>query len=451
MDRTNVNVDRIKEAGMTQRLTAAQTAARLGVRTETLYAYVSRGLISRERGAHGSTFDVLEVERFARSRRRSPTLPRGVARPAGSDGSPLGVIDTDITLIEDGELWFRGIPAEELVASSPEASGGFDSVVRWLFERTAWPRTDALALTSSAAVSAAIPVLDALPVEAPAFSRLLTTLAVLAAVDPERFDLRPDAVGRVTTRLIAGLVDALPTVGLDPGRDVPVAERLWARLTRLPADEERVGVLDAALILLIDHDMAVSTLSARAAASARAHPYAVVTAGLGALDSALHGAMSASVHGMLREVQEGADPAAAVAAATRRSGAGIPGFGQPLYPDGDPRASVLHSRMASMGDRNADAALRIADAVVAVVRERTGLHPTIDLMLAVMSLAWDMPPEAGEIVFAVARSAGWCAHALDEYRRAPLRLRPIGRYTGPDPADVQRAGSRASRAGSVRP
>ena len=353
---------------MTDRLTAAQTAARLGVRTETLYAYVSRGLISRERGPRGSTFDVLEVERFARSRRRSPALPTGAAHPAGSDGSPLGVIDTDITLIEDGELWFRGIPVDELVASQEEG-GGFDSVVRWLFERTAWPRAEALALTSAAVISAAVPVLEALPAESPAFSRLLTTLAVLAAVDPERFDLRPDAVARVTGRLIAGMVDALLPVGPDPGQDALVAARLWARLTRLPGDAERVRVLDTALILLIDHDMAVSTLAARAAASARAHPYAVVAAGIGALDSALHGAVSTSVHAMLRDVQDGEAPAAAVAAATRRSGAGIPGFGQPLYPGGDPRARALRSLMASMGDRNADAALLIADAVVDVVRE----------------------------------------------------------------------------------
>ena len=163
------------------------------------------------------------------------------------------------------------------------------------------------------------------------------TLAMLAAADPERFDLRPDAVGRVAGRLIAGLVDALPVIGANPARDAAVARRLWARLTALPADEQRIRVLDTALILLIDHDMAVSTLAARAAASARAHPYAVVAAGVGALDSALHGAVSAAVHTMLREVQHGTDPAAAVASAARRSGAGIPGFGQPLYPGGDPR------------------------------------------------------------------------------------------------------------------
>ena len=430
-------------------LTAAQAAARLGVRTETLYAYVSRGLISRERGAHGSVFDPLEVERFARSRRRVTTPSHGGARPAGADGSPLAVIDTDIALIEDGGLWIRGVLIDELIAA-PGEPPRFDGVVRWLFERTELPQAGASPLASTGS-DAARAVLAALPPESPAFSRLLAVVAALAAVDPERYDLRPETVARVALRLVAGLVDALPpqvAAGDGAGRSAtpsaaaaPLAARLWPRLTAAPATADRVRVLDAALVLLVDHDMAVSTLAARAAASARAHPYAVVAAGFGALDSALHGAASASVHALLSAVRAGADPAAALATATRLGGAGVPGFGQPLYPDGDPRGRLLLDALRGTADPAADAALRVADEVVAVVRARTGLHPTVDLALATIALAWDMPADAGEIVFAVARSAGWCAHALDEYGRPPLRLRPIGHYVGPDPADPQRPGN----------
>ncbi|MFB7842567.1 citrate/2-methylcitrate synthase [Microbacterium sp. NPDC056052] len=428
-------------------LTAAQTAARLGVRTETLYAYVSRGLIARERGAHGSLFDPLEVERFARARRRVTSPSHGAARPAGADGSPLAVIDTDIALIEDGELWIRGVPIDELIAGEGEAPR-FDAVVRWLFARTDLPQRDALPLEGPRSAASGR-VLAALPPEAGAFSRLLAAVAALAAEDPERYDLRADTVARVAPRLVAGLVDALPLLGTENGRiggassgaGLPVAARLWPRLTALPATPDRVRVLDAALVLLVDHDMAASTLAARAAASARAHPYAVVAAGFGALDSALHGAVSAAVHALLRQVRDGADPAAAVATATRLGGAGIPGFGQLLYPEGDPRARLLLGLMRETTDPQAEAALRVADRVSAVVHARTGLHPSVDLALAVMALAWEMHADAGETVFAVARSAGWCAHAQDEYGRAPLRLRPIGHYVGPDAADLQRPGS----------
>ena len=108
------------------RLSAAQAAARLGVRQQTLYAYVSRGLLSRERGAHGSTFDALEVEAFASSRRRSAAP---ATNPTAS-GSPLMVLDTDIALIEDGELYFRGVPAADLALMYT-----YESVARWLWER----------------------------------------------------------------------------------------------------------------------------------------------------------------------------------------------------------------------------------------------------------------------------------------------------------------------------
>ena len=429
-----------------ERLTAAQAAARLGVRTETLYAYVSRGLIGRERTAKGSSFDVLEIERFARSRRRARTVSPGAARAAGSDGLPLGVIDTDIALTEDGELWFRGVEAAVAAGIDERGTavgeGRFDAVVRWLFERTAEPRSDASPLRAAGIAgegSRPRAAMAALPADAPAFSRLLTAVAVLAAEDPGRLDLTEPAVARTAERLIAGMVSVLPTRGPDPGEDTSLARRLWSRVRPLPATASRVGLLDAALVLLADHDMAVSTLAARAAASARAHPYAVVAAGLGALDSALHGAVSTACHAMLREVREGKDPVSAVAAAARRAGAGVPGFGQPRYPDGDPRARILLAalRAAAPQDPDMAEALRVVDAVTSVVHDRTGARPTVDVALAAISIAGDMPEDTGELVFAIARSAGWCAHAADEYTRSPLRLRPIGRYVGPDPADLQ--------------
>jgi citrate synthase len=61
------------------------------------------------------------------------------------------------------------------------------------------------------------------------------------------------------------------------------------------------------------------------------------------------------------------------------------------------------------------------------------LHANVDLALAVLSVSAAMPAEAGETVFAVARTAGWIAHALEEYEEHPLRMRPVGRYDGPKP------------------
>jgi citrate synthase len=185
--------------------------------------------------------------------------------------------------------------------------------------------------------------------------------------------------------------------------------------------------MEAALILLADHDIAASTLAARVAASTRAHPYAVVSAGLAALDGPLHGAASEHVYPLLARAAAGEDPVAVVSGQLRVSG-GIPGFGHPLYPSGDPRAAVL---FALLGEHPVHvAAIGLADAV----RTRSGILPNIDLALAAFALRYDMPADAGEAIFAVARTAGWLAHALEEYANRPARFRPTGRYSGRPPA-----------------
>jgi len=107
----------------------------------------------------------------------------------------------------------------------------------------------------------------------------------------------------------------------------------------------------------------------------------------------------------------------------------VPGFGQPLYPDGDPRARILLG-MLSADPRHAPAVDAVR-AVSRVIRERTGAHPNIDLALGALALATGMRDDAGEVIFATARTVGWMVHALDEYAQAPLRLRPVGRYVGP--------------------
>jgi citrate synthase len=185
-------------------------------------------------------------------------------------------------------------------------------------------------------------------------------------------------------------------------------------------------VLNAALVLLIDHDIAVSTLAARAAASARATPYAVVSAGLGALDSPLHGNASRAAHRMLARVLDGEDPARVVAGTVLSTAGPVPGFGQPLYPDGDPRATELLGMLAA-APKTAPV-LQAVEALGRILHERTGTRPNVDLALGALSLSAGMPDDAGEVVFATARAVGWIVHALDEYARPPLRLRPRGRY-----------------------
>ncbi|WP_223357143.1 citrate synthase [Leifsonia sp. ZF2019] len=418
MDFHDVNVDRINMDAL-PRLTAEQTATRLGVKLETLYAYVARGRLTRVRTAEGSTFDPLEVERFAASRRRRDA-PAG-AQGGRSEGRPLMVIETDFALIEDGELYYRGRRATDLAAES------FETVAHWALTGDWQPEIRFRPGAGMADVRRAV---ESLPASAGDRDRQLIAVTALASADPLRTSLDPASVAGAAERMVAGMVEALPLLRAEGEHETdPLALRLHRRLRTGPPAPSAVAALDAALVLLIDHDLAVSTLAARAAASARATPYGVVVAGMGALDSPLHGNASRAAHRLLARVVDGEEPARVVADAVVGTGGPVPGFGQPLYPDGDPRARALLDLLG--GDPDAGPVLAAVGSAASLLSDRTGALPNVDLALGALTLAHGMRDDAGEVIFATARSIGFVLHALAEYREPPLRLRPVGRYTGP--------------------
>jgi citrate synthase len=394
---------------MPGRVTATEAAARLGVKRETLYAYVSRGLLESRTALDGktSTFDPAEVEALRSRRRRART---------GQVETP---ILSSLTEIADQHVRIRG---HDLVGLA-RAGTGFEAVSRLLWtgelpSHAEWPADDALARHARTAQRA-------LPDSAPLIDRLRINLAVASAYDDLRHDLRPAGVWRAAPRLIATMVDGLPARHGAGGRSI--AERLWPALSAQPPTARWIRALDAALVLLTDHDLATSTFAARVAASTRADPYSVVGAGLGALGGPLHGAASRPVHELLAAASRGR-PTAAVGALLA-TGDRLAGFGHFLYPTGDPRARAL---LELLGEARPPASrLAVCDEVRELVHDRTGTEPNVDFALASLSFLAEMPPDAGEAVFAIARSAGWIAHALEEYRETPLRFRPVARYVGP--------------------
>jgi len=279
----------------------------------------------------------------------------------------------------------------------------------------------------------------------------------MAATDPLRLQLDPPAVLAAGRNIIAGMVDCLPPValltpgaptspyppaatdpdGADPGG--PVAERLWSRLRagNGPGNEPRRPVLgllralSAALVLLADHELAASTLAARAAASVRADPYAVVGTGLGAMSGALHGGASLGAE-TLMAAASGPDDVPRVVAELLRRGEKVPGFGHFVYRGGDPRAIALLGLVRRVAPKSGQ--LAVADAVFAEVRQKGLPEPNIDFALATLVRVAGMVRGAGEAIFAVARTAGWIAHALEAYS-GPGPLRPRAVYTGRPAAD----------------
>jgi citrate synthase len=415
-------------------LTADQTAARLGVKLPTVYAYVSRGILSRTVAADGRTsrFDAAEIEQLARRGRPRPDTRRA--------GTVDVVLATSLTGIFGDRLVYRGHDATELARTS-----SFEAVAELLWSGSlpdgapgSSGSVDGRWQPAPGAPRTARAVAASLPESSPITERLAVVTAALACADPLRIDLQPVAVQAHARSLLTTLVTTLPVVARGgPARsraaasmsppDTALAALLWARLSPLAATAKRIRVLDAAMILLADHELATSTLAARVAASTRADPYAVVLSGLGAVSGLLHGAAGHAPYEMLEDARAHGSPERAVARALAIHGR-VPGMGHPLYDSADPRASCLLELLHPLlGQRDRTT----IDGVVAAATVTANAEPNIDLATAALAFAMQMPSAATEAIFDIARIAGWVAHAIEEYGEAPLRFRARALYAGP--------------------
>jgi len=455
---------------VTEFLTAVQAAERLGVKPATLYAYVSRGVLRRDRAADGrsSLFDSREVERLAR--RGRPRRPVGVADIT---------VESAITEIAGDRLRYRGLDVMRLATSR-----SFEDVAELLWTgefpatrpgcgaraatppRTAAPPGAAPWRATPAALAAGRGAQAALPGGTLPLERLQVIVPAMAATDPLRLQLDPAAVIAAGRSIIAGLVECLPPAAASapatapvhrgsapmtlshadagqpaaapdypisdyPDTDYPIADRLWSRLCDRRASPALGRALSAALVLLADHELAASTLAARAAASVRADPYAVVETGMGAVSGALHGGASLGAEALLAAASSPADVPRVVGELLRR-GEKVPGFGHFVYRAGDPRAVLLLDLVRRAAPKSGP--LAVAEAVLAEVRRKSLPEPNIDFAIATLVQVAGMIRGSGETIFAVARTAGWIAHALEAYA-GPGPLRPRAVYTGRPPVD----------------
>lgn len=406
------------------RLSTQQVAERLGVKPETVYAYVSRGLLHsvREPGGRGSLFDAGEVQLLAaRARQGHP--------PGGR--LPHPAISTSLTRIHDGRLYYRGLDAAELALTQ-----SFESVAGLLWNGSLDRPPEFMA--PGQAVGLVRAVRDTLPSSAGLADLLPVVPPVLSVTDPLRFDTRPGPVTQAAATLVAAMVEVLPALPA-PGTHTsgetatggPLAERLWPRLTRKAASAREIRMLNAALILLADHDLAASTVAGRVAASTRAHPYGVISAALGAFSGPLHGAAGSHAYRMVTQALATGDPVAAYADRLRAQG-WAEGFGHRAYPGGDPRARVLLGLLEEAVIRPDLRAA--ADGLLEAARRRGPSLPNVDFALPLLAHAYEMVPDAGEVIFIIARTIGWIAHALEEYQAPSMRFRYQGSYEGPPPA-----------------
>lgn len=393
-------------------LTASEAAARLGVKRQTLYAYVSRGVLNRQLSLDGRTslYAADEIDSLRTARRRP------------SSGEVTTVIGSSISRVLESGHEYRGIPAADF------AGHPFEEVADHLWDNEGpWSIPDGwLAKVSEAQA--------VLPDDATVFDRARLSVSVIASLDRLRDDPAPASHCQAGRRMLLAIVHGLPLLSDHPADHGPdhrdnrsekpaLADQLWARATTEAGTEHQRAALNAALVLLADHGLAASTFAARVAASVRADPYAIVTAGLSALSGPLHGGASRLVHQLFEEAQsEGCER---VLGRRLASNERVPGVGHRVYKSLDRRETTLHDLIVQgWAD---DHRLETYEELRRLTDERINSPLNVDFALGALTWLAGMGPDGGQRVF-IARTAGWIAHGIEEFTEDPVRFRPIARW-----------------------
>ena len=374
-------------------LTRDEALDRLGVRPQTLYAYVSRGQIGMRpdpadprRSLYRSEDIAALTTRRARGRRVS-----AIAESAVAWGEP--VFATAISTVIGGRLIYRGKDAVEFsrTATLEEAA------------RLLWAADGPARFATSGA---------------PTETGLAQAFAVLAALAAKG----QPSLGRTATALQA---DAMPAIAALAGTlgATPGTEPVHARLARGWRVEPATEVIRRVLVLVADHELNASAFAARVAASTGAPLAACLLAGLSTLYGPRHGTAAEAVAMLVDDAARlGAKAAIARWIDHDRP---LPGFGHMLYPNGDPRAAGLLADMVL--EDNVEELRHAAHAA-------TGSEPTIDFALVALTRSYRLPADAPIRLFALGRSVGWTAHAIEQIASGKP-IRPRARYEGQLPAE----------------
>ncbi len=378
----------------------------LGVSRATLYAYVSRGRIRSEPMAGGDRrrrYSRDDIERLV-ARTRERRNPAKAAEQALHWGLPI--LESAITLIADERIYYRGRDASELALTASVAD-----VAALLWTGSA----DGAALLPPPRPPSAVRGKHSVPFVPAAQA----ALALAAADDALAYDLRPRAVAQTGWRILWLLARTAAGAALP-------RETIDATLANAWDVARSTDLVRAALIVSADHELNVSTFTARCVASAGSSPYNAVVAGLAALEGIKHGGATARIEATWDALRRTRDLEGALAERLRR-GEAIEGFGHPLYQRGDPRAALL------LGMLPKGKAATFAGELAAAAHAVLGEAPTIDFALVAVARALGLPAGAALTLFAIGRTIGWIGHTIEQYEKNAI-IRPRAKYVGEAPA-----------------
>ncbi len=372
-------------------MTQQEASEMLGVRAQTLYAYVSRGLIEVRRDPTLSRSNLYRADDILALLRKRDLgrAPKNIAASTMAWGEPI--ISTCISTVVHGRLFYRGHDAVQLAATLT-----LEEVAKLLWNAEDQPCFPVF-----------VPDTEHHLVRARAYS----ALGEAAAVSPPAHALSMPHMCREAADLVGRLASNF--IDLDP-RPAP----LHMRIARGWNCEDRAELLRRVLVLVADQELTTSAFAARVTASTGASLGACAIAGLAAVSGPFHGDATVLVQALLVEVQRsGAERAVNL---WMSSGRPLPGFGHQLYPEGDPRAADL---LAAFPPSDGTSAL------IECVQRLTGLQPNIDVALAALAEHCGLPEGAAFSLFAIGRSVGWMAHSIEQISTGHL-IRPRARYVG---------------------
>ncbi|MDR3603669.1 MAG: citrate/2-methylcitrate synthase [Syntrophaceae bacterium] len=277
---------------------------------------------------------------------------------------------------------------------------------------------------------------------------LQACVPLLATADPDLKDEDRPANVRMAMRLIARLpvvVAAWRRIshGQDPlpyDKSLSHAGNFLWRLTGVKPDPHMARDLDCCLILHADHTFNASTFACREVCSTKAHMYAAVTAGVGALSGSLHGGANTKVMEMLLQLENEPDVSSWIRSRID-SGQKIMGLGHAVYRTMDPRAKYLKpmaTRLAKAEHMERwDKLSKLVERISVEEFDKRGkseIRPNVDFYSAPVYFMMGIPKDFFTPIFAISRIAGWCSHIIEEKfgeaQGKPMLYRPQAEYVG---------------------
>ncbi len=362
----------------------------------------------------------------------------------------VAVADTTISFIDGvkGILIYRGFRIEDLAANST-----FPETAYLLLNEKLPDKAELKLFEERLRKARPLPgfILEALkrfPKDAAPMDILQASIPLLGTADPDLADDSREANQRMAVRLISrlpGVVAAWHRIrqGLEPLEPDDslghAANFLWQLHGRRP-EAKTAKDLDVCLILHADHTFNASTFACREVVSTRAHMYAGVTAGVGALSGSLHGGANARVMEMLLKLDKEKDVAGWVREELN-AGRRIMGIGHAVYKTMDPRGPILKEMGLRLGESTGQpewaemSGLVEKTALAELAKKGKGeLRPNVDFFSAPVYHVMGIGRDLMTTIFAISRVAGWCAHIIEEKfggaHGKPALYRPKAEYVG---------------------